>query len=261
MNLLNDMRGSLRDRGFWAYAVWLDIATQYRRTRLGPLWLVMPPLAYVLGIGYLYSQMMGGNPQSFIPHLGFGYILWRLAILGITDAANVFTAHHAFIMDGRTRFTDYILRTFAKSFLYFAVGLLIVLAIVMLVADGHRLDLLTLFVTLPIFIINVIWISVVVALTGARFPDVKEMISTVLVFGFLLTPILWDASMVPPETVRGMVMRFNPFFHLLEFVRAPALGTMPETGTLYVIVGMTVFGWLLATLLYRRYARFVPLWI
>lgn len=261
MGLMLDMRDSLRDRGFWAYAVWLDVATHYRRTRLGPLWLVMPPLAYVLGLGYLYSHMMGGDPAAFIPHLGFGYVLWRLAIQGVSDAASVFAGHHAFIMDGRTRFTDFILRTFAKSFLYFSVGLAIVLTIVIVLPSSDRISLLSLLVTLPVFILNVIWMSVVVALLGARFPDIKEIIGTVLVFGFLLTPILWDASMVPPDTVRGVVMRFNPFFHLIEFVRAPALGTMPEASTLYVVPAMTILGWLLSAILYRRYARFVPLWI
>jgi len=261
MELMRDIRGSLRERGFWFYAVWLDVVVQYRRTRLGPVWLLLPPLAYVLGLGYLYSTMMGGHPAEFIPHLGFGYILWRLAIQGVTESASVFASHQAFIMDGRTRFTDFVLRTFAKSFLYFSVGFLVVLAIVLAIPSVDKIQLMTLLFTLPVFILNVVWMSVVVALFGARFPDTKEMIGTILVFGFLLTPILWDASMLPPGSIRGVVMRLNPFFHLIEFVRAPALGTALETTTLYAVGAMTVVGWCLAAILYRRYSRFVPLWI
>lgn len=260
-SLMRDMRISLSNHEFWAYAVWLDIATRYRRTRLGVGWLLLPPLAYVLGIGYLYSHMMGGNPEDFIPHLGFGYILWRLSIQTITESADVFSAHQPFIMDGRTRFTDFVLRTFAKSFLFFVVGLAVVVAIVLLVSPADHASLFSLIVTLPVLFINVLWMAIVISLFGARFPDTKEMISTILIFGFLLTPILWDASMVPPETARGIAMRLNPFFHLIEFVRAPALGQMPEMLTLYAIAGMSVLGWTAANYLYNRYARFVPLWI
>ncbi|MGY0618344.1 ABC transporter permease [Lysobacter sp. A378] len=262
MKLLHDLRDSLRHHEFWTYAIWLDIVTRYRRTRIGVAWIVMPPLAYVLGLGYLYSTMLGGGAAEFIPHLGFGYILWRLAIQTMTESADVFSAHHAFIMDGRTRFTDFILRTVAKSSLFFVVGLAIVVVVVMAISPSSNIRLLTLVVTLPVFFINVLWMAVVISLVGARFPDTKEMIGTVLIFGFLLTPILWDASMVPPETLRGSVMRLNPFFHLLEFVRAPALGGLPEKLTLYyVIPAMTILGSALAAILYRRYSRFVPLWI
>jgi lipopolysaccharide transport system permease protein len=56
-------------------------------------------------------------------------------------------------------------------------------------------------------------------------------------------------------------MRFNPFFHLIEFVRAPALGMIPEASTVVVVLAMTVGGWLVASLVYRRYSRYIPLWV
>lgn len=259
--LLCDLRSSMGEREFWAYAVWLDLVSRYRRMRLGVLWLLLPPLTYVLGLGFLYSHMMGSDPARFIPHLGLGYIMWRFAIQMLTESADVFAIHQAFIMDGRVRYTDYVLRTFAKSALYFGVGFLVVFGVLLVTPLVKNLWLLSLVVTLPIFALNVVWMSMVISLFGARFRDTREIISTGVIFGFLLTPVLWDASMVPPDTIRGLVMRFNPFFHLIEFVRAPVLGLMPEDVTLWVTAGMTVLGWLGAAYLYRRYARFVPLWI
>lgn len=260
--LFRDMRDSLRERGFWAYSVWLDILTRYRRMRLGALWLLLPPVAYVFGLGYLYASIMGGdNVARFLPHLGVGYILWRFSIQIITEAADVFAAHQAFIMDGRVRFSDYILRSFAKSGLFLAAGFLVVLVVLVASPEIHQSLLPLLLVTVPVFILNIIWMATVVALVGARFRDTKEVISTGLIFGFLLTPILWDASLVPPDSVRGVVVRFNPFFHLIEFVRAPLFGVAPEPATLIVVGLMTLLGWAAAAYFYNRYARFVPLWI
>jgi ABC-type polysaccharide/polyol phosphate export permease len=260
-SLLRDMRESLGGREFWAYAVWLDMVSRYRRMRLGVLWLLLPPLVYVLGLGGVYSQMMKKDMAWFIPHLGFGYILWRFAIQTITESADVFFVHKAFVMDGRVRLTDYVLRTLAKSSLYFSVGMLVLLVVVLVDPAVRIVWLPTLALTIPLFVANLIWMGTVIALLGARFRDTREIINTCLIFGFLLTPILWDASLVPPYTLRGILMRLNPFFHLLELVRAPVLGLRLEKSTLIAIPAMTVCGWLLAAVLYRRYARFVPLWI
>lgn len=261
MRLLHDMRASLKERAFWAYATWLEMITRYRRTRLGVLWMVLPPITYVLGLGYLYAHMMSKSPAEFIPHLGIGYLLWRFAIQTITESSDVFVSHQAFIMDGRTRFTDYVLRTFAKSVLYLGIGFVVMVAVLLFDPLIHDALIATLLVTVPIYMINVLWMAMVVALLGARVRDTREVISTGLIFGFLLTPILWDVSLVPADTFRGAVMRFNPFFHLIEFVRAPVLGVMPENSTLWVIGVMTIAGWGLAASLYSRYARYVPLWI
>lgn len=221
----------------------------------------MPSLVYVLGLGYLYAHMMGKSAAEFIPHLGIGYVLWRFAIQAVTESGDTFLVHQAFIMDGRTRFTDYVLRTLSKSFLYLVAGLAVVVTILLLDPGISNLLILTLLVTVPVYIANVLWMSVIVALLGGRIRDTKEVVSTGLIFGFLLTPILWDVSMVPPESLRGVIVRFNPFLHLIEFVRAPVLGSPVSSLTLWVVAGLTLGGWMLAAFLYRRYARYVPLWI
>jgi ABC-2 type transport system permease protein/lipopolysaccharide transport system permease protein len=56
-------------------------------------------------------------------------------------------------------------------------------------------------------------------------------------------------------------MRSNPFFHMIEVVRAPILGEPLETSSLVYLAVMLVLGWALAAFAYRRYARFVPIWI
>ena len=47
----------------------------------------------------------------------------------------------------------------------------------------------------------------------------------------------------------------------VSIFRAPVLGDQIETVTYYYVAIMTVVGIAVAATLYRRYARFVPLWI
>ena len=103
--------------------------------------------------------------------------------------------------------------------------------------------------------------SALFALVGARFPDFGQLLNTISIFLFLLTPIIWYVDTVPASSTRGQLMRLNPFFHMVEIVRAPIMGNAVEAGTLWYVAGMSVIGLLVATVAYRRYARYVPLWI
>jgi ABC-type polysaccharide/polyol phosphate export permease len=58
-----------------------------------------------------------------------------------------------------------------------------------------------------------------------------------------------------------MMMRSNPFYHLIEIVRAPVLGEPISHATWLYVAVMTLVGWSIAIVAYRRYARFVPIWL
>jgi ABC-type polysaccharide/polyol phosphate export permease len=84
---------------------------------------------------------------------------------------------------------------------------------------------------------------------------------SVFMIGFILTPILWYAKDAPMGTLHGTLMRLNPAFHLIEVVRAPLLGEPVDLLSLGVVVAMAVLGWTLWFWAFRRYARYVPLWV
>ncbi|NZA25327.1 ABC transporter permease [Luteimonas sp. SJ-92] len=252
---------SIRRPEFWAYSTWLDIVTKYRRTRLGVAWLLLPTLVFITVLGNVYSHLMGHPVTEYLPYLAVGYACWRFMLQCINESSTVFRGHKAFIMDGRVRFTDYVLRAIAKPLFYFTFALVIVIGVLVWSPAVSWIGIFSMLVSLPVLILNMMWISFCVGLVGARFPDTSEFIGTVLVVGFLLTPILWHVDRFPADTTRGFFARLNPAFHLIEVVRAPALGQMPESGSLWAVAAMTIFGWLLMAVLYRRYARFVPLWI
>lgn len=261
MRLLKDLRGSLREPGFWTYGVWLDIISKNRRNRFGPLWLFVPTAVLVLVLGKVYSQLMNHPLYDYLPYLGVGYIHWRLLTQSINQSSDAFSGYRSFIMDGRVRLTDYLLRMLARALFHYGAALLVVVCVLVWSPAVKLSGMLSLVLTLPVFLLNAFWISVVLGLLGARFPDTREIVSAVMTFGFLLTPILWYASKFTESSTRGHFVRLNPFYHLIDFVRAPVIGHPFALETLTYVAVMTVAGWLLAAFLYHRYGRFVPLWI
>ena len=256
-----DLAYSARKPEFWSYSAWLDIATKYRRSRLGILWLLIPTAFYVWGVGPFFAGLQNRSVGSFVAHVGVGYLLFRLVLMVISESAGVVTAQQAFILDGRTRLTDFVLRVVVKAIFYLVMSLPVILPALVMTDFGSRIEAAVFAILgLLLVILNCIWIGCVVALIGARFPDLQEFTTSLFILAFVFTPIIWHASDAPPGTYRGLIMHLNPLYHLIEVVRAPIMSGSSGISWLVVIL-MTLSGWLLASIMYRRYVRAVPLWI
>jgi ABC-2 type transport system permease protein len=261
LKIFSQLAMSIRRPEFWAYSSWLDIVTRYRRTRLGLIWLLAPVMVFMLITGPLYARIFHRELAVYMIHLGMGYAVWRMMVMVLNDSVNAFRSNKSFILDGNTRLTDYTLKSIAKSFFYFAFSMIGMLAVLVWSPAVPMPAILSLLVTIPVILINLFWVGYCLGILGARLPDVSEVLNTILMLGFLFTPIIWEGNRFPPDSLSGLLVRLNPAFHLLELVREPLFGRMPGTMTLTYLAVLTLGGWLLAIFLCRRFSRFVPIWI
>jgi ABC-2 type transport system permease protein len=260
-HLWSDLRASLGNPEFWAFSSWLDLLVRARRSALGPFWLMAPALVYVFGLGSFFAEMQGKRIGEFAAYVALGAMVFRTLMSAVIGSSNVFNSSQSFIMDGQMRMTDYLLQSLAKSFFDLCMYLPVTVVALALFGGFSWEGLLWAPVTLLVIYVNGLWITVVFALGGARLPDLGQLVQNVSIFLFLLTPIIWYAETMPAGSLRGQLMRFNPFYHFVTLFRAPILGQPVEPASYWYVGIMTVGGLVLATVLYRRYARFVPLWI
>jgi len=260
-SLSRDLAASFRNPEFWALSSWLDIVVRYRQSRLGLLWLIAPSIVYIWGVGGFFASMQQASFSAFVGYVAIGYSIFRVTSSVIIESTSTFATAAPFILDGHVRLSDFVLRVTAKALFYFLISLPVV-AVALAITPGLRVDgLATTLLTFPLVLANVLWIGVVFALIGARFQDLSQFIGNIFMFAFLLTPIVWHADMMPPGSLRGTIMRINPLYHMVEVVRAPVLGQPLADYSLYYLAAMTVVGWAIAVVAYRRYARYVPIWI
>jgi ABC-type polysaccharide/polyol phosphate export permease len=260
-SLYRDLAASLRNPEFWGLSSWLDIVVRNRQSRLGIFWLMSPSIVYIWGMGGFFASMMKRPLSEFAAYVAIGYLVFRVTSSVVTESTGAFAAAGSFILDGHIRLTDFVLRIIATSLFHFVVSLPVAALALAIYPDIHWMGLLLSIVTFPLVILNALWIGVLFSLVGARFPDLKHLVGNILTFVFLVTPIIWRADTMPPGSLRGSLMRFNPFYHMVELVRAPILGEAIDPSTIPYLAAMTVLGWMFAAWAYRRYARFVPLWI
>jgi lipopolysaccharide transport system permease protein len=88
------------------------------------------------------------------------------------------------------------------------------------------------------------WSSYLIATACARFRDLTHVVQSVMTMAFFVTPILWQASQIPPD--RQYILLLNPFATMLSIVRDPLLGVMPPWWTWAIAVAMAALGFALA---------------
>lgn len=260
-SLFRDLADGFRQSQFWAFSGWLDIVVKYRMSRLGVIWLFMPSTLYIWGVGSFFALLQGRDIRGFAAYMAIGTTVFRLLNSVITEATTVYVSAKAFIMDGHMRLSDFVLRAIAKAIFFFLVSMPPVVVALYVFPDLHLSGVLMGLAGLPLLLLNALWIGVVLSLVGARFPDINQFIGNIFMFLFLLTPIVWSADQMPAGSMRATLVRYNPFYYLIEIVRAPIVGGHFNTQSLYVAGTMALVGWLVAIFAYRRWARFVPIWI
>ena len=259
--LSRDLADSMKNPAFWAFSGWLNIVVRVRRSRLGVFWLIAPSVVYVWGIALIFGAMLGKTADIYAAHVALGWVVFKILHAVTADTTHCLFSARSFILDGRTRLTDYVLRSLATALFHFMMSLPAVIIAVCIYPHLHMAGVLEGLAAFPLVLVNVLWIGILFSIIGARHPDLSDFIGNIFMFLFLLTPIVWYASSMSAHSLRGILSRMNPFFHLIEIVRAPMLGE-PLSMSSWVYVGvMTVVGWLAAVIAYRRYAKFVPVWL
>lgn len=261
-SLFQHLAESIRRPDHWVYASWLDTVTKYRKTYFGILWMLVPTAIYIWGIGgYLGALQPGINMQRFLAHVAVGFVVFRFIMTVLGDATSTFSNYQSYIYDGNLRLTDFVLRLVSRSFYYFLLAQPLLAVAVLASPDFQWTGVPGSLMGLAVLLTNLFLYAILFSLLGARFPDVSELMGSVMMAAFLITPIVWSPDAAPAGTLRGALMRANPFHHMVAGIRSPLLGETIEPLTYYYLAAVTVIGLVAASLAYRSFARRVPLWL
>lgn len=245
----------------WVALAWFKFAIRYRRTIIGPAWLLVAPTLFIVALGLLFSEVNGVATSRFIPHLAIGFITWTLIAGYCTGSATVFQRSRAQLLQGGLGLFDIVMVDVVEVVVIFAHQVIIIVAVFLLFGLPVTSYALVSLLGLAIIIVNGIWMTQVFGIVGARYRDLSEFMQAVMRIAFLATPIIW----IPGDDGRGHVMTaflmFNPFYHFLELVRAPLLGDEISLWSWTIVGIITISGLFLARYVRTRYGRFVPLWV
>jgi lipopolysaccharide transport system permease protein len=209
---------------------WLDIRLRYRGSILGPFWLTLSTAIMIGALGVLYSALFHIDVHTYLPFLALSQVLWFFIATLVGEACTCFTQAEGMIRAIRMPLFLHAIRTLIRNLLVLAhnIVVIVVVDIIFLVWPGwHALLVLPGF---AVWAIDGLAICLLLGAFCARFRDVAPIVASVMQIAFFLTPVIWQ----PEQLGRHAVwLPLNPFFAVMDIVRAPLLGYAPS-GTVWL---------------------------
>lgn len=255
---LRDVRESIKMLPMALHFAWGDTRARYRRSVLGPFWIVLGTAIGVTGLGYLWSELFKIDPAILVPSLTIGLVVWQLITGTIVEAPNALLRNAQIIRNIRAPFLIYLFQLIFRQLINFSHNFLVV-AIVMLiyVRDWSFIQLLF-FPGLILVCVNLLWIATVLAILGTRFRDLDPLIGAVMPMLFFLSPVIYRPEQLP---IKGWIVLANPLAYFIAAIRDPLQGMMPEGYVYIVLLGFAAIGWYVTLrLLQHRYSR-IAFWV
>jgi len=259
--LFHDLLAAFKAPGFWLYGAWIDTNLRYRSQALGAFWMVAGTLAFVVILGTLYSRVLRSDSETYMAHVAVGFVLFMFLRQSLQLSARLFKKNQSMIQNGYVKYADYVLRMFCGQLINLGYNLLVVIGAVLLTPVQASAAGYVLLLTVPLFFLAGLGSCFFLSVLGARYPDVTELMQTLLRLFFFITPIIWIPSASGKGAAIGGFLYANPFYYLIEIIRGPLVyGVVPwiEIG---VVAAAIPIIWILAALAYARAKPFVALWI
>jgi lipopolysaccharide transport system permease protein len=246
---VTDVRNGLRLwRLAWSLG-WLDIRLRYRGSMLGPFWLTISTGVMVGSLGFLYSALFHMSLHEYLPFLALSSVLWGFLGTLVGEACGAFTESEVVIRSVRMPFFLFSLRILVRNVLVLGHNICVIVVVYLAMRLWPGANALLAIPALPVWIIDALALSLLLGGICARFRDIMPIVASVMQIAFFMSPVIWKPSQLGP---RAVWLPLNPFYDMLEIVRAPLLG---ETAPLLVWVAAVLYSILLCGLAWLFFLR------
>lgn len=253
-------------RSLWQYRHFVlssirnDLVTRFARSKLGGLWMIINPLAQVLVLALILSNVLAAKlpgietRYAYAVYLVAGLLAWSL-FSDVINRCLVLFIEQGNLMK-KMAFPRITLPAIAVGSSLLNNALLVLASLGVFVVLGHRLDFV-MFWLFPLTVMLAMFaagIGLVLGITNVFARDVGQVVPIVLQMWFWLTPIVYPVSVIP-EPYRHW-LQLNPIYPFVEaYHRTLVYGTIPDIGALAVIGAVAIGLLLVAVFLFRRAAE------
>ncbi len=247
----------------WLMLAYQDIKLRYRRSVLGPFWITLSMAITVYAMGFLYGHLFHIDLPHYYPFLVTGMLSWTLIQTIIIEANDTFEMMSATIKQVKLPYSLHIHRIVARNLIIFFHNILVIIPVMVIYHATMPLNAYTLLV-IPglalIYIAGVIY-GLILAMLGARYRDISQMVKSLIQVIFFLTPVMWNPATISGTHNMEMLVYWNPFYSFLQMLRAPLLGQAPTLLNLMIVLGVMLVGAVASLCLLARYRARIIYWL
>lgn len=258
---VKDVRDGFSMRQLWFHMAWGEVCGRYRRTVLGPFWATGSLAIFVGTLGILYSTLWNLDVDVYLPYLTAGFMTWLFVSSMIMEGCTVFSNSVNVVRQRKLPYTVFVLAMVARNLMASAHHLLVFVVVALLFSV--KITLFSALVAVGGLILttaNIFWIVYILGPICSRFRDIPQLVTSLIQIAMFVTPIMW-----PVEYGKGraeiIFVQLNPFYHLVEVIRAPLLGKIPDMSVYLYLIIMLIIGMALSFLSYAKTRERIIYWI
>jgi lipopolysaccharide transport system permease protein len=238
---------------------WLDIKLRYRGSLLGPFWLTLSTGVMVGSMGVIYAGLFKINLHDYLPFLALSLVLWNFLGALVSDACAGYTQNEGMIRSMRMPFSLYAARVVLRNMLVLAHNLVVIVVVYAALRIPPRMEMLLGAPGFALWLLDGLAASMLLGALCARFRDIPPIVQSVVQIAFFLTPVIWKPELLSPA--RRLLLPLNPFYDLLEVVRAPLFGQTPSATAYLGAIGFSALLCLVTWWLFARVRGRIAFWV
>lgn len=240
------------------YFAWGDTLARYRRSVLGPFWMVLGTTIGVVGLGLLWARLLNVDYAVFIPSLTIGLVVWQLISGTIVEGSTILIRNAALIRNVKTPYLIFPAQVLIRQLINFSHNSIVIVGVLLIYTPN--LSWATLLIIPNIFLVsaNLLWMVLLMSMIGARFRDIEQLIAATMPILFFLSPVIYRPDQLG---IKSIFVWLNPFSHMISLLRFPLQGQITPS-FIYVTMGlMMIVGWTVSLwVLNRKYGR-IAFWV
>ena len=241
------------------YFAWSDTKARYRRSVLGPLWMVITTAVGVVGLGVLWSVLLKADREVLIPSLTVGMVVWQFISGCIIEAPTTYIRQGNLIRNMETPYLFFPTQLLIKQIVNFSHNLIVVV-LVLIVYPPQIINLTQLLIIPGLLLVfgNIFWIITLLGILGARYRDLEQLIGAIMPMMFFLTPVIYRPDQLG---LSQYIAWLNPLTYLITLIRDPIQGYPPNYSVYVISSLMMFFGSLIAMWLLGKKRNRIAFWV
>jgi lipopolysaccharide transport system permease protein len=256
-----DLKEGIAKWPIWLMLAYQDIKLRYRRSVLGPFWITLSMAITVYSMGYLYGHLFHVQLEHYFPFLVAGMLSWTLISTILSEVTEGFVHSDGLIKQIKLPYSLYIHRIASRNIIIFFHNILVIIPVLIYYHQDTRLNWHSLLLAPGLLLIyfNALTYGLLLAMVGARYRDISQVIKSLINVIFFITPVMWSPEVLGQK--HFYLIDLNPFYAFIELIRSPLLGVLPSFKNLLTILIITVFGFMMSFHLLTRYRARIVYWL
>ncbi len=255
---IQDVVDTIKKRHIWMFLGAMEVKQRYKRSLIGPWWISISMLIFVLSMSVVYSKLFHQNIKEYLPFFTAGFLVWQLISSTINEATDLFRNSGGYIKQINLPYNIYVFKHLTRQVFIFLHNAVIYLLVAFFFQVSFGWNSLFVIPGLLLLIVNLYWISLLVGLISTRYRDMAPIISSCVQVAFFITPISWMPKLLSADS---LIIKLNPFAYYIEMIRSPLLNIAPSLRASVGSLILTVVGMVVSIYVLSRVRHRISFWV